>query len=69
MRISTDGQRSSTNHCPNCPYVQLYPQLGLSCPANPARLFNISPEHPGDRIFSDKDVEVAEDVFNSFRVI
>ncbi|GFW87908.1 uncharacterized protein TNCV_1360121 [Trichonephila clavipes] len=46
MEISTDGQKSYTNHCPNCPNLQLYPQHILSCPAIQARLFNISPEDP-----------------------
>ncbi|GFX66762.1 hypothetical protein TNCV_3048601 [Trichonephila clavipes] len=51
-KISTDGQRSYTNHCPICPNVQLSPQH--SCPTIQARLFKISPE---DLIFPDKAVE------------
>ncbi|GFY02242.1 hypothetical protein TNCV_5101011 [Trichonephila clavipes] len=32
MKISTDGQRSYTNNCLNCPNVHLSPQHILSCP-------------------------------------
>ncbi|GFV81637.1 RNase H domain-containing protein [Trichonephila clavipes] len=32
MKISTDGQRSITNHSSNCPNFQLSPQHVLSCP-------------------------------------
>ncbi|GFX68648.1 hypothetical protein TNCV_1800611 [Trichonephila clavipes] len=66
MKTSTDGQRAYINHCPNRPNVQLSPQYILSCPAIQARLFKISPEDPGDLIFSDKAVENAEAVFDSF---
>ncbi|GFV54241.1 hypothetical protein TNCV_3467561 [Trichonephila clavipes] len=58
MKISTDGQRSYTNHCPNYLNIQQSPQHILSCSAiqerERARLFKISPE---DLIFSDKAVE------------
>ncbi|GFS98567.1 hypothetical protein TNCV_2987011 [Trichonephila clavipes] len=65
MKISTDGQRSYTNHCPNCPNLQLSPQHILSCPSIQARLIKISPEDPEDLIFSYEAVEVAKDVFDS----
>ncbi|GFW45971.1 hypothetical protein TNCV_3275891 [Trichonephila clavipes] len=69
MKISTEGQKSHINHCPNCPNVQLSPQHILSCPAIQARLFKISSEDPEDLIFCDKAVEVAEAVFGSFGMI
>ncbi|GFX50473.1 hypothetical protein TNCV_2429421 [Trichonephila clavipes] len=69
MKFLTDGQRSYTNHCPNCPNVQLFPQHILSCPTIQARLFKISPEDPEDLIFSDKAIEVAEVVFDIFGAI
>ncbi|GFW27366.1 hypothetical protein TNCV_590611 [Trichonephila clavipes] len=69
MKISSDGQRSYTNHCPNYPNVQLSSQHILSCPAIHARLFKVSPEDPEDLIFSYKAVEAAETVFDSFGAI
>ncbi|GFU33336.1 hypothetical protein TNCV_4920831 [Trichonephila clavipes] len=66
MKISTDGQKTSQIIAPTVLNVQLCPQHILSCPAIQARLFKINPE---DLIFSDKAVEVAEAVFNSFRAI
>ncbi|GFX12195.1 hypothetical protein TNCV_1103131 [Trichonephila clavipes] len=58
MKISTDGQRSHANHCPNCTNVQLSLQHVFGCPEIQSRLFEISPEY---LIFSDKAVEVAFD--------
>ncbi|GFS77846.1 hypothetical protein TNCV_3031721 [Trichonephila clavipes] len=69
MKISTDGQRSYTNHCPNCPNVQLSPQHILSCPATQTRIFKISSKDQDDLIFSDKAVEVAEAVEDSLEAI
>ncbi|GFX33133.1 hypothetical protein TNCV_5043011 [Trichonephila clavipes] len=66
MKISNDGQRSQTNHCPNCLNIQLVPQHVLRYPAIQTRLFNISPEDPEDLIFIDKAAEVAKAVFDSF---
>ncbi|GFX66009.1 transposable element Tcb1 transposase [Trichonephila clavipes] len=54
---------SCTNHCPNCPNVQLSPQHILSFPEVQTRLFKINPEDPEDWISSDKAVEVAEASF------
>ncbi|GFV90103.1 nup43 [Trichonephila clavipes] len=66
---STDGQRSYTNHCQNCPNVQLSPQHILSSPAIQAMHLNISLKDPEDLIFSDKVVEVAEALFDCFGTI
>ncbi|GFU67201.1 hypothetical protein TNCV_4689331 [Trichonephila clavipes] len=65
-KISPDGQRSYTNHCPNCPTVQLSPQHILSYPAIRAGFFKIGPKDPEDLIFSGKAVE--EVVFDSFAI-
>ncbi|GFW23643.1 retrovirus-related Pol polyprotein from transposon 297 [Trichonephila clavipes] len=69
MKTSTDGNRSKTNHCPSCPNVQLSSQHILSCPEIQARLIKISTDDLEDLIFSDKAVEVAEAVFDSFKAI
>ena len=67
MRISADGQRSYTRLCPHCPdNIQLSPQHILSCPAMLAKLFNISIEDPVELLFTDKAVEIARAVFDSF---
>jgi hypothetical protein len=66
MIISTEGQRSYSTHCPNCPGVQLSPQHIFGCPAIQARLFKISIEDPEVLIFSEKAVEVAKAVYDSF---
>ncbi|GFV84231.1 RNase H domain-containing protein [Trichonephila clavipes] len=66
MKISTDGQKRYTNHCPNCSNVQLSPQHVLNCPAIKASVFKIGPEDPENLIFSDKAVEVAEGDEDSF---
>ncbi|GFS53952.1 hypothetical protein TNCV_3761721 [Trichonephila clavipes] len=70
MKPSTDEQRSYTNHCSDCPNVQLSPQHILSCcPEIQDRLFKMSPEDPEDFISTDKVVEFAEAVEDSFGVI
>ncbi|GFX40997.1 hypothetical protein TNCV_2216951 [Trichonephila clavipes] len=70
MKISIEGQRSCSNHYPNCPNVQLSPQHILSCPEfTQAQLFKISQNDLEDLIFSDKAVEAAEVVFDNFGTI
>ncbi|GFV65337.1 RNase H domain-containing protein [Trichonephila clavipes] len=66
IKISADGKRSYSNHCPSCLNVQLSPQHILSCLEIQARLFKISPKDSEDSIFTDKVVEVAEAALDSF---
>ncbi|GFT92619.1 hypothetical protein TNCV_1481061 [Trichonephila clavipes] len=65
MEIFTDGQISYTSHCPNCPNVKLPTQHIFIYRIIQARLFKISPKDPEDLIYYDKDVEVAEAVYDS----
>ncbi|GFX45110.1 hypothetical protein TNCV_3431581 [Trichonephila clavipes] len=54
MKISIDGQRRYSNHCPNCPNVQKSSQHVLNCPAIQVRFSKISPEDLEYSIFSKK---------------
>ena len=69
MKISADGQRSYSKHSPYCPDFYLSPQHTFGCLALQVRLFKINLEDPDDLIFSDKAVEVAEAIFDSFGAI
>ncbi|XP_054713646.1 uncharacterized protein LOC129223104 [Uloborus diversus] len=57
MKISNDGVRRYSIHCPHCPDFQLSPQYGFACPAIQARLLKISMDDPNDMILLEKAVE------------